>query len=837
MVRAAESTLAEALAGERQYQIPLFQRAYSWGKAEIDQLWDDVVELGRTQREEPGATHFIGSLVVAQSPDSKAVGLSKLLVVDGQQRLTALTLLLAALRDHLLAAGETEQADGIHAKYLVNVHTKDRPTKVLPTRADRESYLAVIKHAATAGGTDRVGEAYNRFRALIATVDDQDDAEDLETIEHAAAYGLAVVVVEAQHGDNAHRIFESLNNRGLQLNQADLLKNYLFMRLGRRADEMYDTVWSALERTLDAGELELLFWLDLVQRDERAKQSETYAGQQRRLDKLPLDQIEAEIRRIAGLGELLATILRPERESDPDIGLHLGRLGAWGTTTAYPVVLQLLQRRAAGTATGAEVARALTCLESFFIRRILIGRATTGINRAMLQAIPAIADAPAVDVALRDHLSRGRKYFATDAQLRDVVRTVPFYWQGRSQQRKLVLQWLEEAFAGLEAKDTGPLTIEHVLPQTLSPAARVEFARSLPDGADVDQEHDRLIHTLGNLTLTAFNPGLSNKPFSAKREAFEASGLRMNHDIAKSDVWGPEQIDARGTLLAERVISLWPGPNEALTGQPSRDGSLLRDIVTSVVAQIPAGRWTSYGELAVAVGSYPQPVANVLANNPIPGAWRVLQTEGTVSPGFSWRNSPGRTDDPRDVLAAEGLRFEEGRASQDQFLAAAELANLAGLEVDPEELAARRATKVPSESPLRAQRLEFFTQVAARCRTDAPHLPKAPKPGRSNWMYVGLGSGRAFLSATTNTEGGFVACEFVIRDDHELFNRISKDRERIEATIGQELRWWPGEDYKSSAVIARRDGDFRDAAQAPELAAWLAATADRFAEVFGAYLT
>src|SRR6478609_923206 len=116
MVKAAETNLAGVLEGKKQYQVPLYQRVYSWGTKQLDQLWSDVVELAVTRREEPAATHFIGSLVLSQSPDFSVVGVSKLLVVDGQQRLTTLTLLLAALRDHLIETGDPERADGIHAQ-------------------------------------------------------------------------------------------------------------------------------------------------------------------------------------------------------------------------------------------------------------------------------------------------------------------------------------------------------------------------------------------------------------------------------------------------------------------------------------------------------------------------------------------------------------------------------------------------------------------------------------------------------------------------------------------------------------------------------------------------
>lgn len=198
MVKAAETNLAGVLEGKKQYQVPLYQRVYSWRKPHLNQLWDDIVELTQARREDPGASHFIGSLVLSTSPDYSVVGVSKLLVIDGQQRLTTLTLLLAALRDHLAEHGDLERAEAITAQYLVNIYDKGRPTKLVPTQADRQAYLAVVHSAPDAGGSDGVGEAYNHFRAKIAAFDDPDDPLDLEKIENAVVNGLALVVVTAE---------------------------------------------------------------------------------------------------------------------------------------------------------------------------------------------------------------------------------------------------------------------------------------------------------------------------------------------------------------------------------------------------------------------------------------------------------------------------------------------------------------------------------------------------------------------------------------------------------------------------------------------------------------
>lgn len=671
MVKAQETYLETLLEGKKQYQVPLYQRVYAWERKDRELLWDDIMELVEARRADNEATHFMGSVVLAASSENAAARLQKYLIVDGQQRLTTLTLLLAALRDHLVVSGQESARTEFDQQYLVNVFEKGKPLKLVPTQADRAQYLAVVTATPHAGGDDNVGAAYRYFRAKIAEFDDPDDPSDVAELEDAVLRGLAVVAVTAEPSDNAYRIFESLNYKGKPLTQADLLKNYLFMRLDQRAENIYDSVWLPLEKKLSSDDLELLFWLDLTKDDEKAKQSEVYAGQSKRLSKLSAEEVEADLRRIAALGDVLAVILQPTLEQNPEVRHRLERLKAWGTTTATPLVMHLLARRAAGSVTTESVVRALTYLESYLVRRIVVGRATAGLNRTMTQAVRAVADGPEVDEVLRSFLSVGRKHFATDEQVREAVKTVPFYWQGRGAQKKLVLRWLEESYGSKEVVDPATLTIEHVLPQSMTDATREEFAAGLSAGADVTYEHERIVHTLGNLTLTGYNSELSNSPFSTKKGLLSTSGLLMNQEIAGHDVWGVDQITNRAAALAERIIQLWPGPDEKT---PQADEpTAFRATLAEILAAIPAGHWTSYGEVAIAAGSAPVPVGAALGRYPLPNAWRVLKSNGTIGPDFRW--SDGRTDDPRELLEAEGLEFDEnGRATPDRFVAADHLA-------------------------------------------------------------------------------------------------------------------------------------------------------------------
>ena len=173
---------------------------------------EDVKQLAADRVERPALTHFIGSLALAPSPSNGPAGVAEYLVVDGQQRLTTLSILLCAIRDHRARTESPEHRDRIDQQYLTNRWKSEKQRlKLLPTQADRDSYRACVDATAHAGGSDPIGAAYRYFSAQSIAVDDLDDPSDIERIEDAVIAGLALVSVTAQQGDNAHRIFESLN--------------------------------------------------------------------------------------------------------------------------------------------------------------------------------------------------------------------------------------------------------------------------------------------------------------------------------------------------------------------------------------------------------------------------------------------------------------------------------------------------------------------------------------------------------------------------------------------------------------------------------------------------
>ncbi|MEJ1229859.1 MAG: DUF262 domain-containing protein [Galbitalea sp.] len=704
----SETRLRVVLGGDQRYRVPLYQRPYSWSEKQLERLWSDLLEIADELTRNETATHFTGSLVLDLG--RAGPGMNEFLVVDGQQRLTSLSILLCAIRDHMREFDKShpEKADEIQDRYLIDKYRRgDDRLKLLPTQADRDDYRALVEGAGAGTGSSRIATAYRFFRLQLQLADDPDDEHDIDNILRAALGALTFVSITARGDDNVYRIFESLNNTGMKLTQGDLLRNYIFMRLGTRGDEVYTNWWLPMQERLSAADLEALFWMDLVVENSEVNLGDIYSAQQSRLDHLNPDEVFDEVKRFARLAELLE-VMRSIDESGRfgnNVRMRLQRLSSWGAAGADPLILRLLASTDRDQLTIGELEACLATLESFLIRRLLVRASSNALTRILWRAWSDMPKDMPVPAALMRYLSTGRKFFASDEQVTAAVLENPFYYMGRPQQRKLILQWLEDTYESKEPIDLARATIEHVLPQTLTPYWRDELLREADADETAEQIHEALEHTLGNLTLTAYNSELSNRDFPEKRELLRESGIRLNAAIADKPSWGRTEILERGRELASRIVLTWVAPEQTTDVV---DSGATWALVGDAIAAIPAGSWTTYGDLAALAGTYPQPVAGFVTRTTIGGAWRVLQAGGTISPGFNWGSHSeyvGR--DPREVLESEGVQFgSDGHADSSTRLSAFELAQRLGVTIDLD-----RETDIPMDEGENSGYERFVSQL------------------------------------------------------------------------------------------------------------------------------
>lgn len=560
-MEAREAPVHLMLEGSKQFVVPLYQRAYAWQDQQLEQLWADLTELTKDGQ----AEHFLGTLVLAPLPGTQAAGPVKWQVVDGQQRLTTLTVLLCALRDRFEADERTDLAEQIEERFLFNKWSSgDERPRLVSSRADRPGLDACL--AGDGGGAPgRIGAAYCYFATQLAS-------GDPKSIFAAATNRLTLVTITAGQSDNVHGIFASINGKGLPLTQGDLIRNLLFSKLPTRAEQVYEDHWFPLEQLLDEVERDELLWLDRVVRGEaKLRRDDVYRAHQKQLDQLvDEDEVAAYAAGLHRRARHLAVLLRSETEPDPAVRSRLRFLADWGASTTYPLLVHLLALREDGECTSQDIAEALWYVESFLVRRMFAGISVSNLNRIFNALIPLLpGDLPIAD-AVRSALAADRKRWPSDAVVEEAILTRSFYTSGRSQQRLLVLRRLEETFAHVEKLDwsNAKISIEHVLPQTLNDEWRATLSR---DG-DPDELHDQLVHTLGNLTLTGYNGTLSNHPFDRKREVLRTSHFELSRAIAPQETWGPAEIRQRGRDLAQRTLKAWGGPPSVVAADhPARD--------------------------------------------------------------------------------------------------------------------------------------------------------------------------------------------------------------------------------------------------------------------------
>lgn len=682
-MRAKEGTFRDLMIQDRQFAVPLYQRHYRWKTDQQDDLWQDIAEQYRALVNGKAGDvprHFIGSIVAVERDADPLHDFREFRVVDGQQRVTTLSVAIAALRD-VAAEDDPDQFERVNKKYLINdteIKGSRRWARLVPGDEDAAAYWTVLTDPANVSGHTAIGNAYRFFFAKINALREAGELQS-ETLATTIGDRLSLVFVTVSEGERPHKIFESINATGVSLTQSDLLRNYLFMALGERSNYVYTQYWRPLERAVGTDGLGGLVRDDLQSVGEFVKQGDVYRVARGLLEPKAgdLDFLEMHVKRLAHRGSYYALFLQP---SDPQgmasaLGLskkalrHLSFLRGWGASTTYPLLLHIYAEVDAGRATHAQAESCLEAVESFIVRRYLAAIPTNVLNRLFIATIGNLPVGEPIDRALRRELSRDGRW-PNDDQIRDKIATVHYYSNGRAHQQRLVLQRLESYLrAEVDLNfDSAKLSIEHIMPQTLSAGWKQEL---IDDGREPQEVFERLGHTLGNLTLTAWNSKLSNQLFERKKEILQDSDLKLNEPLAHATKWGVNEIIARGNELAASANALWSAPIAGVvTAREGFDWTR----VDETVAALPSGFWTSYGDLAELAGTAAQPTANHVANDPsVKLAYRVLGSDGSVSFNFRWHDSSDQRD-PMELLIGEGIEFDEqNRASQSQRLGPSEL--------------------------------------------------------------------------------------------------------------------------------------------------------------------
>lgn len=555
-MKATHQQFTKVINGSSQFVIPVFQRDYSWSDAQCAQLWDDVVRVGKGD----GRPHFMGSLVYIAAGDSSAA-FTRWLLIDGQQRLTTLTLLVLALRNHLQATGWMHAGDDDPTvKKLTNYYLRnnneegDRQYKLVLRRHDQDVLRALLDDQAPPKDSgSRVVDAYEFFQERLA------DGVDPRVVYAGIGRLLVVDVTLDRAVDDPQLIFESLNSTGLDLSQADLIRNFILMRLAEpEQTRLYGLYWQKIDELFRGSSSTF----DAFARDYLALK--TKATQQAKAENVYQEfrGFFREREATMGLEESLKDILRFARyhaafslgrDVPSKIAPVLERVSRLAEVSAV-LVMQLFDLHSQGALSLDEFAEALELVESYVFRRSVCGLQTRGYWQIFAPMAHRLS-ATATLETFKGVLARQRDSYRypKDKEFRDALRTRDIYGMRRTVH--YLLDRLEN-FDTKEPTDTTSYTVEHVLPQ--NERLVTQWREML--GADWQQVQQTWVNRLGNLTLTAYNSTYSDRPFDEKKTikgGFNESAVRLNKAVRDATKWAAAEIEARGDHLADRALKIW----------------------------------------------------------------------------------------------------------------------------------------------------------------------------------------------------------------------------------------------------------------------------------------
>ncbi|RVZ68414.1 GmrSD restriction endonuclease domain-containing protein [Helicobacter pylori] len=533
-----------------QFVIPIYQRLYSWKKEQCKQLWDDIIKTGGNDQIEG---HFIGSILYVLDGNTPS---SPLLIIDGQQRLTTITLLLIALRSHL--SEEVEILEKFSRKkvesYLINSDKDgDKKFRLILSESDKDTLLFLIdkNKRKPSERSVKIVENFKLFEKWI-----RKNTDKLETI-FKGLEKLMIVWIALKGKDDPQLIFESMNSKGIELTQADLIRNYIIMETEvEKREDFYNGYWRAMEENFKQNET--LFnrfvrhYLTIKTR-EIPNINKVYEAFKRYQQERGIET-EALLQDLQKYCGYFCRIVF-KKEDDKDLNKALGFLVDLEMDVIYPLLLELYNDYKGGVLSDQDFIPIIYLTESYICRRAVCGLGANGLNKIFASFTKKINKDQYLE-SIKAHfllLETTKGKFPKDSEFKNLFTTIDFY---HFKKKTYFFERLEK-FDTEEPVDTQKCNIEHIMPQTLEE----EWERDL--GENFQAIHDKYLHTIGNLTLTGYNEKYSNKSFQEKRgmeNGFKQSPLRLNQSLKNLESFGEKEIEKRANDLADWALKIWTYP-------------------------------------------------------------------------------------------------------------------------------------------------------------------------------------------------------------------------------------------------------------------------------------
>ena len=552
---ATKGNIYAILNGNKQFLIPVYQRYYSWEIEQCSRLWNDIVEMQKKDK----AGHFVGSIVnIAEQ--AMPTGVQKYMIIDGQQRLTTLSLLLIALRDY----GESHPEDTtINSRRIDNMLLKneyeegDERYKLLLTETDRDLLISLVeKKPISDPGLSRILSNYNFFAGKIADM----ELQPKDVYEAIGKLQIVNITLD-RNVDDAQAIFESLNSTGKELSESDLIRNYVLMGLEPSEQRyVYEHMWRPMELLFDYEKQDSV--MDRFFRDYLTMKMTRIPKIDRVYETFKAYHLNCEFTTIRELcSDLLTyatyyTNMVFQRSDNAVLKSLYSDIGDLRMEVAFPFLLKVHNDCAEGIISEDDLIEIIKMCISYVFRRSICDIPTNSLNKTFATLRNEIkADDYLNSIKAFFVLRDDYKEFPDDDKFGKAFMTRDIY---NMRSRNFILSHLEN-YGNKAPIIIENYTIEHIMPQNSNP--RDEWKTML--GANWKEVQKTYLHTIGNLTLTAYNSEMSDNPFMIKMDmegGFKESALRLNAYLVKLTEWNEEHIKERAKILAGKAEQIWKYP-------------------------------------------------------------------------------------------------------------------------------------------------------------------------------------------------------------------------------------------------------------------------------------
>lgn len=543
----------------KRFIIPVYQRNYDWKMEHCKQLYDDLVKIIRQNRK----SHFFGSIVSVQSESGT---MEEFLIIDGQQRLTTISLLLLAIY-HLLSSGKMvsrdhQLTDKILKKYLIDEYEpEEKRIKLKPIKNDQKAFGILFDQDEEYIPDSNLTINYRYFYDRI-----QHGELDIDELFDAICK-LEIINISLNHEDNPQLIFESLNSTGLNLSEGDKIRNYILMGLPNdQQTKFYEKYWNRIESYTDYDVSSFVRDYLSIKQQSTPNMNSVYPTFKKYVEDAEVADIEPLLKDLLEYAKRYAFLIKGGH-SDERLNSCIYRLNRLSTSVTRPFLMEVIRLSESGALTADELIEVFHFTESYLFRRAICDLPTNALNKIFLLLHREIIrfdgdESHYVEKFKYALLSkRERTRFPSDEEFAECMSTRNIY--GMNPKNKLYLFERLENSETSETKDVwghldrGEYSIEHIMPQHLTAAWIVSL------GDNYEAIHTNWLHRLANLTLTAYNSRYSNSPFAEKRDmphGFKDSGLRINQWVGRKEQWGLPELEERDQLLKNTVIGIWPYP-------------------------------------------------------------------------------------------------------------------------------------------------------------------------------------------------------------------------------------------------------------------------------------